>query len=60
MAKLQVHIPIPKQLQINIMKCLKKNIIRQIIYTRGDIKEAVDENFRRITAVFESSPKNIV
>lgn len=29
-------------------------------YTRGDIKEAVDENFRRITAVFDSSPKNIV
>lgn len=29
-------------------------------YTRGDIKEAVDENFRRITAIFESSPKNIV
>jgi len=29
-------------------------------YTRGDEKEAVDENYRRITAVFDSSPKNIV
>ena len=29
-------------------------------YTRGDEKEAVDENFRRIAAVFHSTPDRIV
>lgn len=29
-------------------------------YTRGDHKEAVDENFRRIAAVFDSTPDKIV
>lgn len=29
-------------------------------YTRGDSKEAVDENFRRIAAVFDSTPERIV
>lgn len=29
-------------------------------YTRGDKKEAVDENFRRIAAVFDSTPEKIV
>lgn len=29
-------------------------------YTRGDEKEAVDENFRRIAAVFHSTPERIV
>lgn len=29
-------------------------------YTRGDEKEAVDENFRRIAALFDSTPENIV
>lgn len=29
-------------------------------YTRGDEKEAVDENFRRIAAVFETTPDRIV
>lgn len=29
-------------------------------YTRGDRKEAVDENFRRIAGVFDSTPERIV
>lgn len=29
-------------------------------YTRGDKEEAVDENFRRIAAVFDSTPEKIV
>ena len=29
-------------------------------YTRGDDKNAVDENYRRITAIFHSSQKNVV
>lgn len=29
-------------------------------YSRGDVKEAVDENFRRIAGIFDSSPERMV